>query len=243
VFLDSLMEFFMSVKEAEFGFYEIWEYVVNLYYSISQLPEMVEIWNGFRSFIDPFYSVVPYILIVLALIVAFFGKKIIGLIKFVACAFVGFFAGMYFVHPLITDLITIPSWITGIVVAIVAAVLYRFLYLAAYAIGFGYCAYILCYTGFYLRGEEVVHTDSMAIVCLAIAVGVVVLLFIFRKYVEMLGTAILGGYLVSYIIRCMIYDYKALEFVQAAPWAAAAVITAVIAIPAFLVQYKTRRRY
>lgn len=240
---ESFWEFFTAVKQADFGFYELWEFFVNLYYSISKVPEMVDIWSGFRGSIDPFFGAVPYILIVLALVVAFFGKKIMPVLKFIGCAFVGFFVGLYFIHPLITELIAIPAWVTGIVISIIAAVLYRFLYVGAYAIGLGYCAYILFYSGFYLRGENVEHTVAKAVVCLAIAVGVVVVAFIFRKYIEMAGTAILGGYLVSYIIRCMIYDYKALDFLQATPWAAAAVITLVIAIPAFIVQYKTRKQF
>ena len=87
------------------------------------------------------------------------------------------------------------------------------------------------------------HTLTKSIVCLAIALVVLIICFIFIKYAEMLGTAILGGYLVSFIIRCAIFDYRTLEVLAGHPWLGAGVITAVIALPAFIVQYVTRKRY
>ena len=240
--LDGIIAFFQALMQGEFGFYQLWEFFVNLYYSVTKAPDIMSIWDALMKVLNPIYSVVPYILIALCLVIAFFGKKILTVLKFRAAFFVGFVCGVYFIGPLLMPIINVPTWICGLVLAIIAAVLYRFLYYIAYAVSTCYCVYMLCYMGFYMR-EGVEHTNSRAIVCFAIALGVTVIAFVFKKYFEMAGTAVLGGYLISYIIRCMIYDYKALEWLQETPWLGAGVITVVIAIPAFAFQYKTRQRY
>ena len=96
--------------------------------------------------------------------------------------------------------------------------------------------------GLYMR-EGVEFTATKSLVCLGVALAVTILAFIFRKYVEMAGTAFLGGYLISYIIRCMIFDYKALDWLQETPRLGAAIITLIVMIPATVFQYKTRQRY
>lgn len=239
---DSIGEFFIAVKEGTFGFYELWEWFVNLYYSVTKAPDIMNIWAALMNFISPIYSLVPYILVALCLGVVFFGKKLMPVLKFLACFFFGFIGGLYFIGPPLAEIVTVPAWVSGLVVAVVAAVLYRFIYYAAYAIGIGYCVYTLCYSGFYIAGEPE-HTAGKALMCLAIAVGAIVLGFIFRRHVEMIGTSILGGYLVSYVIRCFIYDYKALDVFDDVLWLPAAVITVLVAIPGVIVQYKTRRKY
>ena len=239
---ESILAFFKALIQGEFGFYELWEYFVNLYYSVTKAPDIMNIWAALMRFISPFYAAVPYILIALCLVMAFFGKKLMPVLKFLGCFFVGFVCGVYFIGPLLMPIINVPPWICGLVLAIIASVLYRFIYYAAYAVCCTYCVYVLCYMGFYMR-EGAEHTSSKSIVCLAIALGVTIVAFIFRKYIEMAGTAFLGGYLVSYTIRCMIYDYKALDWLQETPWVGAGVITLLIALPAFIFQYKTRQRY
>ena len=242
VMYDSFGEFFIAVKEGSFGFYQLWEWFVNLYYSVTKAPDIMNIWAAFMKFIDPIYPIVPYILIALCLFVVFFGKKLMPVLKFLACFFFGFIGGLYFIGPPLAAIVTVPAWVSGLVVAVVAAVLYRFIYYIAYAVGTVYCVYTLCYSGFYIGGEPE-HTLGKALICLGIAVTAAVLAFVFRRHVERIGTAILGGYLISYIIRCFIYDYKAWEAFRAVPWLAAAVITVLIAIPGVIVQYKTRHKY
>ena len=140
------------------------------------------------------------------------------------------------------SIINVPPWVCGLVLAIITAVIYRFIYFAAYGITFLYCVYVLCDTIFYMRDGES-YTTAKFVVCFGIAVGVTLVAFMLRRYIEMAGTAFLGGYLVSYTIRCMIFDYKALDWLQDTPWVGAGVITLIIAIPAFAVQYKTRKKY
>ena len=63
------------------------------------------------------------------------------------------------------------------------------------------------------------------------------------RYVEMMGTATLGAYLVYFTIDSMLFDFDSLEFLGTTPWVAPFIITFVIALPAFMVQFKTRKRY
>ena len=77
---------------------------------------------------------------------------------------------------------------------------------------------------------------------LAIALVVVVILFLFRKFIEMLGTAALGGFIIAESIR-MLWDYTTLDFLKGIEWVGALAITVVIALIGFIVQVKTRERY
>ena len=240
--LESISAFFSALVEGEFGFYQLWEYFVNLYYSVTKAPDIMNIWNALMKVLDPIYGAVPYIIIILCLVMSFFGKKLMPVLKFLGCFGVGFICGVYFIGPNLMSIINVPPWICGLVLAIIAAVLYRFIYYAAYAVTITYCVYMLCYMGFYMR-EGAEHTVSKSLVCLAIAIAVTVVGFIFIKYVEMIGTAVLGGYLISFTVRCMIYDYKTIEWLKDTPWVGAAVITLLVAVPAFVFQYKTRQRY
>ncbi len=240
--LESIGAFFKSLIQGEFGFYELWEYFVNLYYAVSKAPDVMNIWAALMKVLDPIYGAVPYILIVLCLLIAFFGKKLMPVLKFFGCFFVGFVCGVYFIGPVLMAIINVPPWVCGLVLAIISAVLYRFVYYAAYATAFLYFVYVFCYTVFYIQGGES-HTVVRFLVCFGIAAGVTMLGFMLRRYIEMAGTAFLGGYLVSYTIRCMIFDYKALDWLQDAPWVGAFVITFIIGIPACVFQYKTRRKH
>ena len=239
---ESIGAFFQALIKGEFGFYEVWEYFVNLYYAVTKAPDMMNIWAALMKALDPIYGAVPYILIGLCLIMAFFGKKLMPVLKFLGCFFVGFVCGVYFIGPLLMAVINVPPWVCGLVLAIIAAVLYRFIYYIAYAVCCTYFVYVLAYMGFYMR-EGVEFTATKSLVCLGVALAVTILAFIFRKYVEMAGTAFLGGYLISYIIRCMIFDYKALDWLQETPRLGAAIITLIVMIPATIFQYKTRQRY
>ena len=237
-----LIDFFTAVKEAAFGFEAFSEFAVTLYYSITENPDMQSVWSALMGILNPIIAVVPYILIVLMALVSFFGKKIIGIIKFIAFFIVGFALGLYYVTPLISSVISFSGVICGLIIGILAAVLYRFLYIVLYTVSITYSVYILCYKSFVPDALETYALDK-SLVALLIAVLVLVLAFIFKKYVEMLGTSLLGGYMIAIIVKNLIFDYTALGFLGALAWIAPIVIMLVVAIPGFIVQVKTRRRY
>ena len=239
---ESFGAFFEALWQTRFGFAQIWEWIVGVYQSAIEMPGLVELRASIDGFFAQMLGVLPYILIALCIIVAFAGRKIISVLKFLCFFFVGFLFGAYYISPVLWTFVGVPSWAVGLAIGIVAAVLYRFVYYVLFASGMTLFVYVLCYTGFTFVPPEV-HSTSTAIACISIAVVVTVLAFVFRKYVEMLGTAILGGYLVFIIINFMIFDLYTVEFLSHSPWIAPTVITAVVALPGFIVQYKFRKRY
>ena len=239
---ESFADFFTALWHADFGFGKLWEFLSGIYTSAVEMPGVVEIKTAIGGFLSPAAPYLPFILIALSIVIAFVGKKIISPLKFIAFFFFGFIAGAHFITPVLEELIAMPSWLCGFVIAIVSAVLYRFVYYVLYTLFFLYSTYIICYTGFTLQ-PQTEHSSSKAITCLAVAVAVVVLAFIFKKYVEMAGTAFLGGYFVFLIINGMLIDFSSLEFFAYTPWVMPLVITLVVAIPGVVVQFKSRKRY
>ena len=235
-------DFFNAVKEARFGFGSFWQWVTELYYSITENADIAKIWSGIMRFIAPFYGAVPYILIVLSLVVAFFGRKMMPVLKFAFFFLIGFVLGVYYITPWIANVVAVPGWVCGLVIAVVAAVLYRFLYIAGYSVACIYSVYILCYSGFYIK-QPTAYTTGKALVCLAVAAIALILAILLQKYLEMFGTALLGGYFVAIIFRAFIFDYRTLGFLANAPKVATFAISFLIAVPAAVFQYRTRRKY
>lgn len=238
----SVGEFFNAVVEARLDFAPLWQLITDLYYSITQNPDMQALWGGIMRLLDPIMGVVPYILILLSLTVAFFGKKIMAIIKFSAFFVVGFALGLHYVTPWIGYTVEVPGWICGLVIAIVAATLYRTIYMVIYVATGTYCLYTVFYLGFYAIPTPE-FTGNRAVVSLVFAILAVVLALVLRKYIEMIGTSVLGGYFVALIIRGFLFDYRTLSFLSSVPKLGTVIITFIIAIPAFVVQYRTRRRY
>lgn len=238
----SFGEFFDALKEARFGFGAFWQWVTDLYYSMTVNSDIAKIWNGLMNLIRPIYVVIPIILIIFAVLVALFGRKMMPVLKFFFFLVIGFALGVYFITPLVSRIISVPGWVCGLVIGVVSAVLYRFLYLAFYSIACLYSVYILCYSGFYIS-PTIEHSTGRALLCLGISAVAVILAIMLRKYIEMFGTAMLGGYLVALVFRSFIFDYRLLPFLAATPKIGAFVIAFLIGVPATVFQYKKRRRY
>jgi hypothetical protein len=234
-------EFLGCVKEARFTFDVIWQAIVAFFGDVLSNPDVSAVWNGFLSAIEPIYTIAIIVGIVLALVIAFFGRKLMGVIKFIAFFVAGFLVGTHVLAPLLPPEIAIPGWISGIVLALIAGVLSRFIYIVFYVIAGGYSMYVLTYYGFFLASEPV-YSNTRALTCLAAAVVTVILILIFKKYVEMLGTAVLGSWL-AVLLFIQIYDFTAWPFFEGLEWLATLILAGVVAIVAFAVQVKTRRRY
>ncbi len=234
-------EFFTTLKEARFGFGVIRDAVVNLYYSITENPNIQPLWTWFMDTIAPFFMVVIVALIAFSVIGAFFGQKMMGFLKFLAFLTVGFFLGVQFLAPVVAPF-SIPAWIVGLVVGIVASVLSKFLYFAVYAVAIGYSTYIFTYWGFFLT-PTVEHTSTRALFSLAVAVAVVIVAFIFRRYVEMIITAAAGGYMATMLFVWYVYNFLKLPFLAGYEWIAILVVSGIVALLGFITQFSTRRRY
>jgi MFS family permease len=238
----SFAEFFNCVKEARFNFSVIGEAIASLYYDITQNPDISAIWNGIMNAIQGSYQAVMTLFVIGCILVALFGKKIIGILKFLFFLVVGFALGTHLLTPLFPANVQIPGWIMGLVVGIISAVLARFLYLILYTVSIGYGTYILVYNGFQMQSNAT-YTAGKALACLIVALIVVVAAIIFKKYVEMAGTAMLGGWCASLIFTKCIYNYVALPFLTGIEWLGILIPTLIIAVIGVIVQVKTRRRY
>ena len=121
-------------------------------------------------------------------------------------------------------------------VGAVAAVLYKFVYVALVISVIGYSVYMTVY-----RADVLTALFSEnAVMALIIAVVVLLLLFIFRKYTEMVGFAVFGSWLSAVTVRAL-YDYTAWLGDNGAilVW----IFTAVISVPAIIVQFKMRKKF
>jgi hypothetical protein len=188
------------------------------------------------------YKLVMTLLAIGCVVVALFGKKMIGFLKFVFFFVIGFALGTHLLTPIISEAVEIPGWIVGTVVALVSAVLYRFLYIVLYSAVAGYGMYILAYHGFYIQGESN-YSNGKAIGCLVAAAIAIAVALIFKKYIEMIGTAVLGGWLSSWIIANFVYNFTTFPIFGGITWVAILVPAVIIAALGAVVQIKTRRRY
>ena len=235
-------EFFTCVKEARFSFEYIWDAIASLYNDIAANPDISAICNSIMDSIESVYKFVMILLVIGSVAVAFFGRKMIGFLKFIFFFIIGFALGTHLLTPLILEAVEIPGWLVGTVAALVAAVLYRFLYVVLYSVVAGYGMYILTYHGFYIQGESA-YSNAKATYCLIAAVVAVIIALVLKKYIEMLGTAVLGGWLASLIFASSVYDFTVLPVFGGISRVAILVPAAVIAAIGAIVQVKTRRRY
>ena len=233
--MDKIINFFNDFKAGKFGYGALKDAVVDFNGAVaSEVPVVTD-------FVASFAAYIPYIMMASMLLMAFFGKKLLPLIKFVSFFVGGFGLGVRFIHPLLADIITMEAWISGLVVGILAALIYRLLYVIFFAGAVFFGVYTACYAGL---GETLAgFEDNKAFIFMAVAGVAVILAFILRRFVETLGTSVLGGYVLAGLIAEHLYDYTSLEFLAGNEWIGTLVVTAVIALLGFVVQVKTRKRY
>lgn len=240
--MTAIGEFFNGVKEARFTFTVIWDAISSLCRSIAENPDIKVIRDVLSNFLDAVWIPLIIIAIVGCLAISCFGKKIIGILKFVACFFIGFCLGAHFLPALFPPEVRIPAWLVGIVVALIAAVLYRFIYIIAYVIFSGYSMYLLAFYVFFIQ-PSASYSPTRALVSLIAAAVAVVIAFIFRKYIEMLGTSLLGSWFAVLLFAGQIYDFTAWPVFSGIEALAIFIPTAIFTALGFIVQIKTRSRY
>ena len=102
-------------------------------------------------------------------------------------------------------------------------------------------AVMVCFRGEILSALTS-FTAGNYIYSLAVAAVFIVLVFILRKYVEMVGTAMLGGFGIACVVRGF-YDYTSLQPFVGIEWLGVLVVTLIFALVGFIVQIRTRSRY
>ncbi len=238
----SFGDFLVGLKEARFTFDVIWQAIVSFFGAVWENPDISAIWGGLTSVFGPIY--VPFMIFVTiaALVMAFFGRRLMGVIKFSGFFVLGFILGAQLLGPLLPDAVNIPGWLVGTVTALIAAVLYRFLYIILYVSIAGYGMYVLTYYGFFLA-PDATYSGGRGIMCLVAALVAIIIALCFRKYVEMLGTAILGAWLAVLAFAYNVYNFTEWQMFDGVEWLAILIPTVVIAMLGALLQIKTRRRY
>jgi hypothetical protein len=235
------MEFVEVVKNATYGFAQIGELVSAFVTDLLANPHvalLVEIMWGYISFLAPY---IPLILLAFYLVVALFGKRLFNILRFLAFFVVGFALGIYYLSPLVLGILpTVPTWVIGVVSGVVSAVLSKLLYVVALAIVAGYSVYIICYQAL-IPGLGSL-TGGNWIISLACAAVIVLVVFLLRQYVEMLGTAMLGGFGIATVVRGW-YDYTTVSVFVGLEWLGVLLFTVIVAIVCFAVQFKHRERY
>lgn len=236
------LQFVDAIVNARFGFPEIFAAIGTFFTWLASDPNISLIWDTLMqgiSFILPYISLV---LLLFYIIIAAFGKRLFSLLRFLAFFVAGFALGIYFLAPLINAVIqNLPPWVIGIVIGIVSAVLSKIFYFLALAVAAGYSVYILIFRGMIFPSFMTFATGNYW-VALLFAVAVTVLIFLFRKYVEMIGTSLLGGLGIAFVIRGW-WDYTTLSFLVGIEWVGIVSVMLIFAIIGFIIQFKTRVRY
>lgn len=173
------------------------------------------------------------VLILLGLVVAAFGQRLLGVGKVVVIAMLGFSLGYGYIAPVLGFL---PELVVGLAVAVVCVILNKFVYLALLAGLTAYPVYFLLYTGYFATFG---FAAQNFVLCAAAALAAAFAVIIFRKsIVEKVATAVLGAYLVVYNM-IDIFDPRTLIEGDMILFA----LMGVIALVGLLVQVKTRKRY
>lgn len=235
--MDKVMNFFNKFIAGEFGYGKLTEAVKNMNAEVVANEELSVVTSLFASFA----SIMPYIYMALMLVIAFWGKKLLPLIKFVSAFAVGFALGVCCVHEVVVKVVPIPAIVSGLVMAILAIIIYRLLYVIFFGALSFYGTFTLCYA---LLGTALASLAGLeSYVFLAVAAIVMIVSFVLRKYVEMLGTSVVGGLVIAKLVAKSVFDYTTISIFADKAWLAYLLVTVVIALPAFVVQVKTRRRY
>lgn len=231
------MEFFNKVLAAEFDFGAIGQFFKNLYNG-SFTGKVAELWDAVWSALSVIHPFVGYILLVLALLELFLGKRLLGVQKFLGAFAVGFAAGAVYLVPLIAKLIPAIAdlgWVVGIVTGVIAVLLRKILYMALYIIAFAYIPYFVLYSG-----AIVDATANNLVIAAAGAVVVVVLAVVLRKWVETLGLAALGAYCVTSVLDV---KFGVIDMIPLNGMFVGLALVGVLTLIGFIIQVKTRKRY
>lgn len=232
----SWSDFFGAVSDGCLDFGEFSQRISNFYYAITKTSDIESIWDAFSNAFLPIQALVTVIVLAACLGLAFFGQKVMPVLKFVVLFIVGFILGVYLIPPAIEGVIHIPTWICGMLLALVVAVLYKFLYIGLLSVAIAYSVYTVCYSGFYFS-EITEISIPLVIICIIISISAVAVSLYFLRYIEMGLTAFLGAYFFLLAFRTML-----LGGASASP-ALTVIIVLIISAPAVFVQYKMRKVY
>lgn len=230
-----MLEFFSGLADGSVGFERIGEIFSDLFSAIAASPTVMYVWEKLMAL--PIAPAYPYIMVLLGIGIAFFGKKMLPVLKFVTFFVVGFLVGSTFLAPMLDKFVVMPYWIMGLALGIVTGVFYKLEYIVAYILTAGLGAYLAVYSLTALLSGGVGRVEVGAVVAI---LAVFLSLMFRRRFFEFVVTAFFGALWIC-LAFINVLDYTLIPiFTQHVMFWIGVVIIAVLG---FFVQYKTRRRY
>lgn len=192
------------------------------------------IWSAVTGFFANFGAIVAIVCLVLSLVETFFGSRIIGVQKFLFFFGIGFASGASLLAPVIASAgIGIPPWIVGLVIGAVGAVFAKILYLVLYVFFSGYATYMMFMGGQLIPATLTSFSVGNMVLALVSAVIVIILMLLFRHWVEKLLCSALGAYTTALCVRWLCGGLNNVIFL---------VIFILFTVLGFVVQAKIRRK-
>ena len=237
-----MAQFLANLRDVKWGFGQIVDFFKRIFEAIKTNPDTKHLIDSALARIPSILPYAVYIMLALALIEAFFGKKLLTFQKFVICFVLGYAIGVHYVTPFVHNVFLIRSWIVGLVVGAVAAILCKVIYFLAVVLAAGYSTYIVCFRGMLLP-VLTQYTQGRVLWSLIVAVVAVVILLFILKYVEMLGTSVLGGWIAVRSLNTAV-AFTSWSWLSGATgvvvyW----VLVGVVSLLGVAVQWRTRRRF
>ena len=235
------MAFFESIKNATLSLVDIFAYLTNMVTGTLENSAIANVLDWVKGLLNPVWAYRFYAFMLLAVILAFFGKRMYGFLKFIAGFFAGFCVGVDVLAPMIPFINEAWAWIVGIIVGLVAALLIKFLYYVIVIVGVGYGAYWLAYSAAFLP-QVFNFTKGNWMYSLIVAAVALLLVLLLLKWIEMLGTAALGGYFFA-LSLAYVYNLTTVPFMSTWGNIPHYIVMGVVALIGFIIQVKTRKRY
>lgn len=214
--------------------------LTSIFDSVMKEASIAPIVAEYNAFVEGLGGAFNFLLVALCLVVALFGRRLSGIIRVVLLFVIGFVASVYWVAPIITQVIpSIPAIGIGIAVGIFAAVLSRMIYNFVYVGCIGFDVYNICLNALFIV-ELTSLTKGNVGVSLVVAIVAVIIALLLRKYLEMLITAGLGAFGIAYFMK-EIVDYTA--SINLDSMTTVAIVAVIVAIPCFIYQFYNRVIY
>ena len=210
------------------------EIISDVFSGIFGHENFVNIWTFITDIVSRAGALVTLALLILALVETFFGRRLIKIERFIFFFGIGFASGASLVAPLLVSAgVAVVPWIVGLVVGALAAVLAKLLYVVLYVFFAGYATYMIFMGGQLLPETVTSFSKGNMIFGLVAAAIAIVFALLLRKWIEMLGTAVLGAYLATLSVDTLTGGLAEPLFI---------IVLTTLALLGFLVQAKIRRR-
>ncbi len=195
------------------------------------------------------------ILLAVAVLMLLFGKKMMGVWKFLGMFCLGYAASVVLlVNTGKLDTFFIPGWIVALIIGGLAAVLSKYIYLLAVA-GASFAAGYVLIVGVGPRisglSSWMEASDTNRWIAIGVAAALVMIfVFLLLKWVEILGTAVVGAWFAAYFTNAKFFEFTSLADMGTVvvPGLGEQSVLFLIAVGVLFLlgaaaQIKTRRRY